>query len=186
MCTGITNLSTDRCDILSPLSSCSLVPAYTPVPSVHTLVSALRLRTSLLPPAILPLPVTSVTCFLILSLTENSALQHLRRFFPLYVSILSGKNLCSQSSCCDRSHWTGKHGAPALLSSPTLFTSMPGNLLLSESHFPWPFPSQDRCHHMVRGDIHLHISLVSSRGITCQLDTKLSPGMIQRHFQFCH
>ena len=108
----------------------------------------------------------------------KTALKGLGRFLPLDLSILSGKNSCSQSSCSDRPRWIGKHWALTLLSSPTLFTSMLGNSLLNESHFPWLFPSQDQCHHMARGDIHLDISFVSSHSIMCCLDTKLYSGMI--------
>lgn len=109
---------------------------------------------------------------------QKTALQGLGRFLPLDLSILSRKNLCSQASCSDRSRWIGNCWALTLLSSLTLFTSMTGNSLFNESHFPWPFPSQDQCHHMARGDRHLDISLVSSRSVICQLDTKLSSNVV--------
>lgn len=150
LCTSTTSFSTDRHDILSPLSSCPLVPT---VPSVHTSALPQTQEFCLLPFCLCQ---WQLSLILIVSLTENSALQCLRGFLPLDLSTMPGKKKksCFQSSCSDGSRCIGKRWALILLSSPPLFTSMPGNSLFNKCHFPWPFPSQDQCHHMAR-DIFL-------------------------------
>jgi len=69
-------------------------------------------------------------------------------------------------------------GREALSSDSPQLSSLPGSSLLNESHFPWPFLSQDQCHHMIRDGIQLDFSLEISLRITCHLNTNLPSGMI--------